>query len=47
MVIVAITKYYGRVQVTAGHWPISDHFSKMANQNSAWCIHFVHMVNHS
>ena len=22
-----------RVQITAGHWPISDHFSKIANQN--------------
>jgi len=31
---------------SAGQWPISDHFSKMANLKiSAWCIHFVHMAH--
>ena len=36
-------------KITAGHWPISDHFSKMVDQNFSmvhWhCIHFVHMAN--
>jgi len=32
-------------KITAGHWPITDHFSKMANQISAWYIPFIHMAN--
>jgi len=32
-------------KITAGYWPISDHFSKWPIKISAWCIHFVHMAN--
>ena len=30
-------------KITAGHWSISDHLSKVANKK--WFIHFVHMAN--
>ena len=26
-------QYHAERKITAGHWPISNHFSKMANQN--------------
>ena len=39
---------HAECRITAGHWPISDHFSKMANQNLSMvyslCTH-VHMAN--
>jgi len=42
---VAAVEIKSECKITAGHWPISDHFSERPIKMLAWCIHFVHMAN--